>query len=113
MTNLELVRQKCIEANPEIAGRCFDCGCLNDGDNCSTGGVHSEPRPIHLADVLLAIGDRGLASMSISPVTIDYGKVSFIWEPYGQSGHFMWNLKDDDLTHQSQETVDFLAEILR
>lgn len=94
MNKLETIREKCVAANLDE----FEFGI---------------PRPIRLADVLLAIGDIGLASMNIAAPNIDYGKASFIWEPFSSGKHFIWNLREDDLSKQSEETIDFLYELLK
>lgn len=77
----------------------------------SPRNLHIIGRPIRLSDVLLAIGDQGLVSMSIHIVG-DLRSVSFIWEPIGQMKHMTWNLLDDDLSHQSKETIEFIASLL-
>ena len=65
-------------------------------------------RPIRLADVLLACGNK---------ITLDY-IINGNWlelidydddEP---KTVFMWNLKDDNLDHQSDETKQFLIDLL-
>lgn len=129
MTNLELIRQKCIEANPDIV-ECLSCkgqgftsehdvpASHNGGDgSCETCPVQVqcidcsatgkiEPRPIRLADVLLAIKKDGfsLSSDGIFLENIDY-------ETYKECG--AWNLRKDDLNEQSEETINFLAELLK
>lgn len=82
---LELIRQKCIEANPE------------------RDWFTPIPQPIRLADVLLAIpkylaiGNTG-QFMDASDVLPD--------EP------IYWNLRKDNLTEQGDECITFLAELL-
>jgi len=57
-------------------------------------------RPIRLADVLQAMDDaaKGDLQQIRENLIATYDK---------------WNLLDDDLSRQSQETIDFLAEILK
>lgn len=104
MNNIDLIRQKCVEANPEIE-------IWEEGDNVP------DVRPIRLADVLLAIGKidrlnvdvpqvvfvsaRGYFSMLTVQHTIDvnYGK--------------QWNLQKDSLEEQDEETLAFLADLLK
>lgn len=117
--NLEIIRAACIEANPEIVEE-HSVQCDMD---TSHGYVtpHNElgciVRPIHLADVLLAI-----ASNRIRLTTFVGGDAWF--ESYEESNVFTheqswkargvcWNLRLDDLTHQSPETLQFLADLLK
>jgi hypothetical protein len=116
---LELIRQKCIEANPDKLAEhdhkklpCQEV-CTNrvdiyhdwnerEGGGCTYG---VQLGPIRLADVLLAIGGRNVKS---------YYSVH-------KDGHWCisnfrdlcwWNLRKDDLTEQSDECIAFLADLL-
>ena len=143
MTNLELIRQKCIETNPEIMELKFGCevqyrnseervtaigkeyqnpelpGCLfvpvgypKGTDEFKARGnpeirtLHILGRPIRLADVLLAMqaqAEKDLANRQIPlPRPALFGKVAN-----------QWNLKADDLSKQSEETINFIAELLK
>jgi hypothetical protein len=109
---LELIRQKCIEANPEIA---IPCGCPKggmywDGQACEKcGGTEYKSRPIRLADVLLAIPTDGIEwSMKKDRVGLRQS-LGFKKEP---TDWVHWNLRKDDLNKQSEETIDFLAGLL-
>ena len=60
---LILIRRKCIEANPKIMGTCSGCGKVNPTikDECEEKNlphINMKPRPIQLADVLMAIQKR-------------------------------------------------------
>lgn len=91
-TYIEQIRKACIEANPKKDWEW-------QGDYYATSPS--------LADVLLAIGDRGLWSMNIMG-----NAVSFIHEPVKEQRHFVWHLCDDDLTLQDEETLKFITSLL-
>jgi hypothetical protein len=64
-------------------------------------------RPIRLADVLLATIGKGIAVNSIGV---------FLSDEEGMMPHTFraaWNLRADDLREQSDETVEFLYELLK
>lgn len=85
---LQLIRQKCVEANPEIKNR-----------------VHSAfGAIIRLADVLLAIEQ-----------TEHWRKGTFLRERKTtiHDVYERWNLRKDDLTQQSDECLQFLADLLK
>jgi hypothetical protein len=142
-TNLSLIRQKCIEANPEIGkerklvleligGVEGDCVSLGDpvletgfriaGPKPWGGGsvkrqwtvfehdiveamrepgserLYPARRPIRLADVLLAMFEGDAEERADELI---HGSVK------------VWNLRKDDLNEQSEETITFLAELLK
>lgn len=94
--NIQLIRERAVEANPEIRGR---------------WGIDDTPpieRGVRLSDVLLAME----------------GKPAYDRVVVTTSGHIMdfegvvppnakWNFRKDDLTQQSDETISFLAELLK
>jgi hypothetical protein len=85
---LGYIRQKCIEANPEIIKRQY----VHDYGNVP---------PVRLADVLLAI--KHLYSRK---------------DHFSTSGHvnqvvWRWEWWKDDLTEQSEETTDFIYDLLQ
>jgi hypothetical protein len=100
---LELIRQKCIEANPEIrddAGCFIHCRMLQGGqewgDSCMC-----KVRTVRLADVvnfLRTIKGSGNANRY----------AAWALELIG-----IWNLRKDDLNEQSEETINFLSELLK
>lgn len=109
---LGAVRQKCIEANPTIVRwGGFDLAKM------ALGGVPEsapdEVRPIRLADVLLAIG-KAMTRGNSYFVDADGG----FHEWFAPQGRLdlrtvgRWNLRADDLSQQSEETIDFIASLL-
>jgi hypothetical protein len=86
---LEAIRAACIEAKPEIEHS-------QDGLN----GV----RPVRLTDVLLAVEtgwwhrDRNAEH----EISADTSKLLILWD-----------FHQDDLTQQSDECIDFLADLLK
>ena len=131
---------KCIEANPEIVELKFGCEIFRTGatkreffvgqfaDQMSIVRIDkmgawlptimSKPpnsqqytvvgRPIRLADVLLAMGETDWH--------VGTNGRFFAWsrnlgEMIGQP--VSWNLRKDDLNEQSEETINFLASLLR
>lgn len=133
--NLEAVRRACIEANPEIVELKFGCG-IEYGKQlpsyCLYGGVVSSGdivlylytqcesirvskyqfrlfgevlgRPIRLADVLLAVRRVRLEIDNI-PDHLSMGVSNVGWRT--------WNLRKDSLEDQAEETVAFLATLLK
>ena len=88
------IQKACIKANPEINNR-----------DCSVCGKFPLVFPIRLADVLLAIR----SSNKVVDLLMTYDKKLLITKD-GDGSY--WNLKDDDLKHQSEETLDFLYKII-
>ncbi len=108
----EYIVSKCIEANPSIQyseNLCTEC----DGSKCNGIRVHSrEPR---LADVLLAI-DKVDSGYSISAWGgfEKWTNVSDTNDTFTLTNHpkIKWNLTNDSLSSQSEETIDFLYQLL-
>lgn len=139
-TNLEIIRAATIAASPEIMELKFGCTVLhNDGEallvvrwNTSNDSLDTVTigtaspfesynlypseytvlgRPIRLADVLMAIkqehrifavDDNGdIISLDIAGRVITYPALA------------NWNLRLDDLTQQSPETLQFLSDLLK
>lgn len=122
---LQLIREKCIEANPEIVELKFGCvvkysskinmTCFHYGVDTSEYGngnvgwyfikedggryFDSMPnfpiigRPIRLSDVLLAMKAK-------------------IYHSFVDMDGIIWNLKQDDLTLQSPECIEFIYSLL-
>jgi hypothetical protein len=61
-------------------------------------------RSIRLADVLLAIPDRAGEQISCNQNAVFMKGKECLW--------VKWNLKDDDLDHQSEDTKKFLIDLL-
>lgn len=134
---IEFIRQKCIEANPSIKDLVFGCriyfpafpnvwhkvlgasgGSIHYfaydkyDSHCNESQVEIIGRPIRLADVLLAYkkyreGFAEPASLSIN-----------LWNEEIRNKAVLasvrnWDLKNDDLTLQSEETVKFIWELLK
>lgn len=140
MTKLETIRAACIKANPEIVELKFGCEVSYEGWECilldvprqnpamwvlaqsktlpdeETDGEVYIPdceiigRPIRLADVLLAIGkDEKDIYFKNSDTTIPKWKIIHSDITGSSIG---WNLLKDDLTLQSDETIDFLSTLI-
>jgi hypothetical protein len=114
---LDLIRQKCIEANPEIEGKLHaQWGCPKHDPSAFKKQLHCtcvkvNARPIRLADVLLAmhtisvyVGDDG-QFYQFDGFTDDGGHAL-------QSKTIAWNLRKDRLNEQSDECIRFLADLL-
>ncbi len=141
---LKEIREKCIEANPEIVELKFGCElkiwvqkdwkkqhpfpddmelkrAMFVGVEDSQYMVYAEKekmalrhtkkvfdreykiigRPIHLADVLLVI----------EPIAIKRD-LSDLLLKFIIGSDYMWNLKDDNLDNQSEETINFIHSLL-
>jgi len=93
---LEQIIKKCIEANPEI---------VEIRAVTKHGIKYPEvQREIRLADVLLALGDIN------RPLTVNV--LGYMLE-YKNEKDAQWNLKDDNLEHQSGETIKFIHNLLK
>jgi hypothetical protein len=118
-SNLDLIRQKCIEANPEIRTSRFRCLCAENG-RCSYKDHNRVGREVRLADVLLAMNKK-LNDEASGAVIIagDDGTFGIVYtdrpgyEKYVNWQSEEWNLREDDLTKQSEETISFLYDLLK
>ena len=133
MNNLEIIRKACIKANPEIMelgegcivkyrgfhpmviGR-YEARSIADDGIVEINGEEYEVenilgRPIRLADVLLALKDKNKLGERIA-VNQDGEFILTTtkenWFFYGEK----WDLKNDNLESQSEETIKFLANLL-
>ncbi|HKQ06151.1 MAG TPA: hypothetical protein VJ464_13530 [Blastocatellia bacterium] len=101
---LETIRQACIKANPDI----FIEGCESGKENCDCWWHKNYPpdgnkyRPICLADVLLAIEGKSYDGWPAGYQLITSRNIRRPWNP-----------RTDDLTQQSEETINFLYELLQ
>jgi len=108
---LELIRQKCIEANPEILET------LSLSENAEIIHTRTISRPIRLADVLLAIREKDVVISAFqSDEGACFGKVVDGNTNYDDRFEVdwslaFWNLRKDDLNEQSQETISFIASL--
>lgn len=105
MTNLEIIKAACIKANPEIVGR-FSGRSMQDNS--------TKKDTIYLADVLVALGplegSLGIDKdgLFIIPTLPKLGG----WEPARRTCP-VWNIYKDSLEEQSEETLQFLADLLK
>lgn len=118
MTKLEQIREKVIEAVPSIVNKEPCEYALKEGGCPTTDAGELCLRPIRLADVLRAIeikNGRIALSFCGSLITgwvrdrrdawvLDKKLPSFV-EP-------LWDLRNDDLTAQTEETIEFLFNLL-
>lgn len=119
---IEFIREKCIEANPEIVEPAMRKGMLclvsDHGERYvtsydvavakSTVGDYEIlqvlPRPIRLADVLLAIE-------KVKDQT-QHGKcVMILCNGWGEKER--WDLRQDNLNDQDEPTIRFIYELLK
>jgi hypothetical protein len=133
---INVIREKCIAANPKIDLLDFGCRVTFKIENVtyhallvdrvgrdwlvSTAlGVKQIPdgtltflgRPIRFADILLAI-----ESTSNKTIVLDTrARMRGINEAISNGFHSapQWNLRADDLEQQSEETINFLYELLQ
>lgn len=93
--NLQKIRKACIKANPAIVEQVF---------------LMEIPRSIHLADVLLAISSQG---NSCDYFLSRNGQGMFAIMSQDNIGDkCYWNLFDDNLEHQLEKTINFIASLL-
>lgn len=95
MELIERIREKCVEVNPEKDWYPTEAG------------RYTSPEPCRLADVLLAMkvpakDDEDFVSIN------QFGNFSLT----GQHSVLFWNLREDDLTKQSPETLVFIGKVL-
>lgn len=130
---IQFIREKCIAANPEIVE--LKCGCEasdrygNDwvyngwewwGKEKLMKNIGTElaivGRPIRLADVLLAIHGRYHHGDVVDVRILPSGTFQKMYTGTVMPGDWdygpVWNLRADDLEKQSEETINFLAELL-
>ena len=130
MKSYEQLKAVIQAANPEIMELRFGCEVATpeglkvligkSRTGCLLGNYrlgYSEPyldrdikslgRPIRLADVLLALygtmDPRAITVNTRGQIAIDDGRALV---------YCFWNLKDDNLDHQSDETKQFLVDLL-
>jgi hypothetical protein len=129
---IKLIREKCIAANPKLKLRgahgairgspCPDCGEELGNDNgvifCGTCPIGLSDksthisRPIRLADVLLAIPQNESCKAQAVSMNGDFFDFDDDMKTYTIVGS-PWNLRADDLEKQSEETINFLYELLQ
>jgi hypothetical protein len=98
---LETIRQACIKANKEIVTTHLPTEKFNP---------YETERPIRLADVLLAIGDN---NPKVNGIRANGGFMRIgRFQQRNTNYTLFWNLRTDDLTAQSNDTIEFLANLL-
>ncbi len=97
MTNYKKLKQIIQEANPNKVWKVFNGKTLETKDRY----------PIRLADVLLSMREEHRKQNKKNTIINRY-KVAFMILKIIN----YWNLKDDNLDNQSQETKQFLIDIL-
>ena len=112
---LAAIRAACIRANPEIIERsyylCATCqmkfSSLGMHNRACKGGAtkHDKLRPIRLADVLLALGNKQY-EVSLG------GRLAVFFKPLTDKEIFAWRIHKDDLAQQIEECVAYLAQLL-
>lgn len=90
---LQKIRAKCIEVNPEIVV----------WSPIVADKKRKAPRPIRLADVLLAMKN---VSLEVSWFEGDDSLMRL------DGANVRWNLREDDLEKQSEETIKFIGSVL-
>lgn len=127
---IEAIRRACVKANPKIVELKFGCLISGYGHHLSeivTVGekycsfLHSPDlvaqdrtktikqdyeiigRPIRLADVLLVFRGRSLKGCDPNETYPSRNEISILQR---------WNIRNDDLSKQSEDTVDFIHELL-
>jgi hypothetical protein len=98
--NIETIRTACIKANPEKVT------LVVSEENPDTTVFDG---PIRLADVLLAI--QATTTTKGTTLVNSYG--IFMDTHFNMDMNAGWNLRQDDLTLQSDECVAFLASLLQ
>jgi hypothetical protein len=95
---INLIRAKCIEANPER---------WNDFEN-----LKRDDDKIRLADVLLATEKKAPAKhVPEGNGLIIFSDGSMSWN--GKPSSVVWYLRNDDLTEQSDECIEFISSLLK
>lgn len=100
---LEL-KKKIIEANPDILKR----------ESYPVADCELEMLPtIRLTDILLALKGNKLGEVELGDYYISGSYLIFVDYPDdNEEEKWSWNLRDDNLDHQSEETIKFLHSIL-
>lgn len=99
-------------ANPE-KHTCSHCGIIKGTLPSCAYKIHKNPDTLRLADVLLAIE----STKKWPPYRIGTHGLFFVAKEVSATPGYIstgitWNLKDDNLDHQSEETKQFLIDLL-
>lgn len=121
----QIVRDACIKANPSILNLEFGCEYESEFTYKGEHTIFRIPesgypgknnkiigRPIRLADVLLAIWKKTPSNKT--KITVESDGQFLVFNPLlnQRFAKQTWNLLKDDLSQQSQETMEFLAGLL-
>lgn len=100
LENYKALKEVIQKANPDFEmAREVPCHCHGD-PRC----INAPKRPIRLADVLLAYKDQAPNALRMAKgATINTDITEIVYN---------WNLTDDNLDNQSEETKSFLYELL-
>jgi hypothetical protein len=102
------IRAACIKANPEIEAE-WPCECRK----CGVPGKHQfRGRSIRLADVLLAIENTGVHCAFYGEGNLWLVKPTMEGLGTGRE-NCTYDLRQDDLTLQSDETISWLYDLLK
>lgn len=127
MTDYERLKQIIQQANPEIMGDWSGCNVCGTMCGICDDRFYKEkvPRPIRLADMLLAVKEKEriqteeiekrieeMGSRRDIKYPLFYTVMMTITKHDMDGGKEFWNLKTDNLDHQSDETKQFLIELL-
>jgi hypothetical protein len=107
----ELIRRKCIEANPEIQTYRSPCQCKDHG-NCPFADHARVGRPIRLADVLCVAEARTHKEVEGGNPEEQAESFETFRRDIFANVCVEWDIYHDDLTQQSDECVAFLAQLL-
>jgi len=127
---LEKLRKKIIEAVPEIVELKFGCevkmgtkqvfivvGMMPNGDPITVKKEGAYDSTKQGADVEKIDGKIEIIGRHIRLADVLYATLSLVVDGKGRKRRTdiveMWNLKDDNLDHQSPETILFLDNLLK
>lgn len=105
---IEAIKTWVVKVSPDIdylENICDIC----DGTECN--GLKHHTRPVRLADVLLAVRKNDYLGFNlISDGKLNIALFGTAWKfPIYQG---QWNLRQDNLTLQSESTVDFIHSLI-
>jgi hypothetical protein len=98
-SKLQYIKDKCVEANPNLS--------IKHGKMFRDGKMWSSETPIRLADVLVAIHKQARDYYKNIPAEAQY-----YYEMKGRRLLFDWDTLDNNLENQSEECIDFIANVL-
>jgi len=110
MNKIKFIREKCIEVNPKIMTN--NTSMLLEGE--FHGIINHRDKTVRLADVLMALEKNQKDGQSFYLVSAGGG----FWKVNQKDGMewckgYSWNLKNNNLENQLEETIDFIYDILK